>query len=37
MRYVLMIVGAAVVAYLITKGMAAFMADRKPTKRKTIK
>ncbi len=37
MRYVLMIVGAAVVAYLLTKGMAAFMADRNLTNRKNIK
>lgn len=37
MRFLLISVGAAVVAYLITKGVAAFMAENKPTKRKGTK
>lgn len=30
MRYLLVFVGAAVVAYLITKGVSAVLADRQP-------
>lgn len=32
MRFMLIFIGAAVVAYLLTKGAAAFLAERKPKK-----